>query len=414
MDYKQFPAGPGVYFFKTAEDIIIYVGKATSLRERVRSYFQKTDDWKVNSLIAEHASIDFIATLTETEASILEAQLIAKYQPKFNVLLKDGQPFLYILFTQGALPEMKLVRNKKAKGKYFGPFIQKRPVRGMFAFLKHTFKLDLCNVKMQNGCLRFHLGTCAGNCKPDFNLSDYQFRLTLAMAALSNNQEEFRSLIDEQIKRYTNSMEFEKARTIHAYQTDVEKIFYAINVRYSEKKYEHEVIRVTAPQELKKDLSSVGRELAQLLHLPQEIRTIDCFDISHFQSQSIVGSCVRFTDGKPDKNKFRRFKIRSLEEQNDYAALQEIVARRYKSLDDIPDFVLIDGGKGQLNAVKDLVPARFVSLAKREERLYQPGDPDGIKLDVHTGIGSLLIALRDYAHHFAISYHRMRQSKALK
>jgi len=142
------------------------------------------------------------------------------------------------------------------------------------------------------------------------------------------------------------------------------------------------------------------------------VNTIDCFDISHFQGHSIVGSCVRFTHGKPDKNKFRRFKIKYLTDQNDYAALQEIVLRRYADSAELPDLILIDGGKGQLSAVqKVLTGVYIVSLAKKEELLFSSYFPQGIALTVHEDVGKILIALRDYAHHFAISYHRLLRSK---
>ncbi len=127
-----------------------------------------------------------------------------------------------------------------------------------------------------------------------------------------------------------------------------------------------------------------------------------------------MGSCVRFTNGIPDKNKFRRFKIKTLTQQNDYAALQEIVMRRYKDASELPDLIVIDGGKGQLSAAQAILPqAHIVSLAKKEEHLFGTHCADGIQLDVKTESGRLLIALRDYAHHFAISYHRLRQRKEI-
>ncbi|HLJ31346.1 MAG TPA: hypothetical protein VKU36_02830, partial [Candidatus Babeliales bacterium] len=133
-----------------------------------------------------------------------------------------------------------------------------------------------------------------------------------------------------------------------------------------------------------------------------------------FQSSYLVGSCVRFTDGKPEKSCFRHFKIKTLIEQNDYAALQEIIQRRYRDKNDLPDLIVIDGGKGQLSAAYAVLPgAPIVSLAKREETIYGPQFPDGIRLDIQTDVGKLLIALRDYAHHFAISFHRLKRKKSL-
>ena len=186
------PKLTGVYLFKSATGDIIYIGKAKNLHSRVNSYFQKyATDWKVNQLLDEYDTIDYILTPTETESLLLEAQLVQQYKPKFNVLLKEGQPFLYILFTKEENPKVELVRNKKKKGTYFGPFLQKMPTRKAYKFLMQTFRLNCCNKKISNGCLDYHIGNCAGNCKPDFDTTDYRFRTNLAMDALKNNQDDF-------------------------------------------------------------------------------------------------------------------------------------------------------------------------------------------------------------------------------
>lgn len=417
VDFKKFPLLPGVYFFKNKDNAIIYVGKAASLRERIRSYFQKeVTDLKVTSIIGEYATIDCVVTHTETEALLLEASLIREHQPKYNVLLKDGQPFIYILFTAGAIPEVKIVRNRKLKGRYFGPFImQKMQVRKMHSYLLSTFRLRLCNMKLENGCLNYHLGNCAGNCRPDFDVAEYQFRVQLAIDALTDNQKEFKQRIKEKIDSYAAQFAFEKAKNMYQYLQDADSIFRVLKVRFTERKYADQVNRVIAPKPAQDDFGLLGAQLQEFLGVQKQIRTIDCFDISHFQSQSIVGSCVRFTDGLPDKKMFRHFNIKTLTQQNDYQALQEIVARRYRDSKDVPDLILIDGGKGQLSSVVHLVPgALFISLAKAEETIFQVDDKEGKKLDIHTGVGKLLIALRDYAHHFAVSFHRKRRSAALK
>ncbi|MFA6991270.1 MAG: hypothetical protein WC192_04450, partial [Candidatus Babeliales bacterium] len=158
--------------------------------------------------------------------------------------------------------------------------------------------------------------------------------------------------------------------------------------------------------------TTLPKALKNLLQLPIEPHTIDCFDISHKQGMYMVGSCVRFTDGKPDKKNFRHFYIKSIEQQNDYAALHEIVQRRYKNIKELPDLILIDGGKGQLNAVKNLFPkAEFASLAKKEETIFSKRIPEGKKLNLKSFVGQILTAIRDYAHHFAISFHRKVEHK---
>jgi len=407
------PNLPGVYLFKDAQGNILYIGKATSLKQRVSSYFQKqTTDWKIASLIKEHDSIDHILTSTEIEASLLEAELIKSNQPKYNVLLKGGQPFVYILFTNQAIPIIKLVRNKKLRGTYFGPFLHKQQARSVYHFLVQTFRLNLCNKKIEHGCLDYHIGTCPGNCMPQFNIEDYIFHLQLAQNVLNGKDKEFVTCVKEKIKIHNNNLEFEKAQRLNSYLDNLDTIFNTIKIRYSPEKFATDIFATITPTTHIADISlDASIELQKLLNYKIPITTIDCFDISHFQSKNIVGSCVRFTNGKPEKNKFRRFKVTSIIQQNDYAALQEIVTRRYAN-GDFPDLILIDGGKGQLSAVKSVLPhAPCVSLAKKQELLFCDSYPNGYALDIHTVSGKLLIALRDYAHHFAINYHRLKQRK---
>lgn len=413
---KPIPKLTGVYFFKDAQGAFIYIGKAKNLHLRVNSYFKKYNtDWKINQLINEYADVDYILTPTETESLLLEAELVQKHKPKFNVLLKEGQPFLYILFTTYETPTIELVRNKKKKGTYFGPFLQKSPARKTYRFLMQTFHLNLCKKKIELGCLDYHIGNCAGNCKSDFDVHDYIFRVSLAKEALKNNQEGFVQQIQDQMKKYCTEFAFEKAKRLNEYLQNVDAIFAVLNTHFSADKFATDIFVVSTQTPYASDSdTTINTELQQFLSFPTPVRTIDCFDISHFQSSYLVGSCVRFTDGKPEKHCFRHFKIKTLTEQNDYAALQEIISRRYKHKTDIPDLIVIDGGKGQLSAAQYILPhAPIVSLAKREETLYGPQFPQGIQLDLQTNVGRLLIALRDYAHHFAISYHKLKRKKSL-
>ena len=415
---KELPSLTGVYIFKNAQGEILYIGKAKDLHSRVSSYFQKcAKDWKIKQLIDEYDDIDYILTRTETESLLLEAQIIQQHNPPFNVLLKEGQPFLYILFcTKQDIVVVKLVRNKKEKGTYIGPFLQKAPARKTYNFIMRTFRLNLCNKKLEHGCLDYHIGNCAGSCKPDFDVADYTFRVQLAYDTLKNNQRDFIQKIKLQMALYAAEFAFEKAQQLNMYLQDIDFIFATMNAHFTEQKFATDIFVASTPTPYNNNQQAdINTELQTFLQYKTPIRTIDCFDISHFQSSHIVGSCVRFTNGKPDKNSFRRFKIKTLTEQNDYAALQEIVQRRYKSTEEYPDLIVIDGGKGQLSAVKQVLPdAHVVSLAKKEEILYGEQFSEGIHLDIKTPVGKLIIALRDYAHHFAISYHRLKKNKEWK
>ena len=439
---KSIPMLPGVYLFKNAMGEVVYIGKAKSLRPRIHSYFHANpQDWKIEEIQREYADLDFIITHSETEAMLLEANLIQQYQPKLNTIFKTGQPFLYIRFTTSKeLPTMQIVRNKTQKGAHFGPFLQKRQARNAYHFLMRTFKLNTCNKKIENGCLDYHIGNCPGTCKSDFDKRDYLFRIELAKEVLRKRDKAFIALIKEKITQCNAELAFEKSKHFAEYLDNVQSIFATIATKFAPEKFTADIVAATTPTlHVEQSYAQAAQDLSSVLETSAHIRTIDCFDISHFQSQSIVGSCVRFTDGKPDKNKFRRFKIQSLTQQNDYAALQEILARRYgitsarilrqassrrqgydwklvegsERFNDLPDLILIDGGKGQLNAALAVLPnAPIASLAKREETLFSAHLKEGVVLDVKTDMGKLLIALRDYAHHFAISYHRLRRSKA--
>jgi len=414
---KNIPQLPGVYFFKAENQTILYIGKAKNLQKRVNSYFQKqATDWKIAELIKEHATITYVVTKNEIEALLLEAQLISEHKPKYNVLLKSGQPFVYLLFTESlpnsdTLPQLVLVRNKKQKGRYFGPFLQKNDARSVYDYLIRTFQIFVCNKKIENGCLDYHLGKCSGSCRSDFDKEAYLTRLALAQDVLKGDHKNFLTRLQTLITHYNQRMEFEKAAHIHTYIANFEPIFSTIATKFHEHKYQKEVEDITHQQISLQESQTALLDLQSLLRLEEKPITIDCFDISHFQSTHIVGSCIRFTNGKKDPKNFRHFKIKSLTSQNDYAALQEIVARRYKNSADLPDVVLIDGGKGQRSAILPLLPhTPCISLAKREEELFTDYHPQGIKLNLQTPLGKLLISLRDYAHHFAITFHRKQRS----
>lgn len=413
---KNLPILPGIYVFKDAQEHVIYIGKAKNIRKRVSSYFQnQATDWKVKELIKAHRSIEHIVTNSEMEALLLEAQLIRKFKPKFNVLLKNGNPFIYIAITHEPLPQLVLLSKKKEKASYFGPFLQKHKARAAYDYIMRTFKLNRCSGKIEGGCLDYHMNRCAGNCVNDFDNQSYLERINLAKQLLEGHYDESRKTIENQIKAYNQKFEFEKSRNLNEYLMNLEVIFTTLKTKFTETKYMRDITAVTTPIKYKIDQPIRALEELQILIKSEKLPlSIDCFDISHFQSSYIVGSCIRFTNGIPDKNNFRRFRIKTLSEQNDFAAMQEIVSRRYRDPKDLPDVIIIDGGKGQLSAVNQLTCVQktpVLSLAKKEELLYTPNHPEGYPLDVRTPIGQLIIAIRDYAHHFAVSYHTNLRNK---
>jgi excinuclease ABC subunit C len=430
MDYKKFPSLPGVYIFKNAAGDVLYIGKARNLKNRIATYFVGShDDWKMSSLLEQYKMVEYIITKNEIEAMLLEVELIKTYQPHFNTLLKDGDPFLYLGITTGDeakytktglsryLPQLVIVRRKdevKFK-KLFGPFIHKKDVRFVYNYLMITFRLTVCNVKIEEGCLHYHLGQCAGTCKQDFSVKEYQERLMLAQAVLSQNYKVYEKTVQKQIAIHNKNMEFESAQYLTDYLQHAPVIFETIKTRFSASQYFSEIIEKTAPV-LKQEIPvDIAIQAQKFLHVDKPIMSIDCFDVSHFQSSYIVGFAARFVEGKSSSSGFRKFLIHGLQRQNDYAALQEIVVRRYAKEQDYPDLILIDGGKGQLHAVRDFIPTTIpvVALAKKEEKLYIPWLAEEKTLSLHDPVGRLLIALRDYAHHGAVSYHKLLRKKGI-
>lgn len=504
----QLPNSSGVYLFKDEEGVIVYIGKAKNLRSRVRNYVQKMESgFKESQIMRDSVCLEHIPTKTELEAMLLEAKLIQSHQPKHNVIFRQGQPFLWLMITAGNQPELVLVRNRKKKGTYFGPFIDKGSVRKVYDFLIKTFRLRLCHKKIAGGCLYYHLGLCAGACRAEFDQVAYVERLELAKQALRQGHKKFLQHLEQQIKQSNAALAFEQSRELHRYHQAFEQVFTSLQADFSlaldrarkdiwvvtpdehsiylfderdsvlkkkqvfhvpydqitsellqeymlgyyrqvpsaatilvnvviakedlenieaflyewhkdiggstvihpDKDHYAALVRMATIQaeQLQKKQVSLSKVFKDFLELSFEPRSIDCFDVSHKQGTNMVGSCIRFVDGQPAPDFFRRFTIKTVFQNDDYACLRELVHRRYDNTHDFPDLILIDGGKGQLNAVQDLWPkVEFISLAKREETVFSKRFMEGKKLDITTYQGQVLIALRDYAHHFAISFHR--------
>jgi excinuclease ABC subunit C len=402
--HNNFPKTSGVYFFKDAANLILYIGKAKNLKNRISSYFS-SNDYKVTELLKQAVDIEVITTNNEIEALFLEAQLIKQHQPIFNRLLKEGNPYIYIFFSQEKIPTISTVRIKKKQGDYFGPFLTKRDALHVVEYLKKSLQLNICNKKIDSGCLQYHINICSGSCKKDFDQDFYNFRLQIARQILDNKYAQAVEQLTKEIEESNKNLNFERSQHLAFYQQHLVSI---IETLQTLKKTKYTNIKQTT--EIDASNINLLSDLKKRLVLKKIPYTIDCFDISHMQSQSIVGSCVRFLNGKPDKKNFRHFSIKSLIQQNDYAALAEIVSRRYKKYENFPDLIIIDGGKGQLNATKNLAgPAEIISLAKREETIFFPNKEETIILNIHQATDRLILEIRDYAHHFAISYHRKKQ-----
>ena len=515
-DLSLIPNEPGSYQYKDSDGNIIYVGKAKDLKKRVSSYFNRTlHDKKTQALVKSIASIDFIVTGSEVEALILENNLIKRYQPRYNIDLKDSKSYAYIRMTDDEYPTVTIARKKGDSGEYFGPFVSAKERDYVLSVIKKTFKLRSCRKMPKRPCLRAHIETCSAPCTNRITKEDYLAQAKKASAVLKGNTKEIIRALEDEMKTFSANLEFEKAMLCrdqiaalkhladrqHIEQkkvTDEDVINYAerdgriylmlfsvwkgclaekqefvfdagedlsesieefIIQYYSENEPPSELIlpeavsdavgefltrrkekkvTVTVPQKGDKKIlldlvahnvatiffggESKVKELGKRLHLPEEPQVIECFDISHLSGTAMVGSMVQFRYGKPDKSNYRRFKIKTVDQIDDFASIAEVVKRRYLRLknegEEFPDLIIIDGGKGQLSYAKASldgigVKIPIISVAKREEEIFVPGFSYPLPLKRSEKASLFIQEIRDEAHRFAITYNRLLRSKEI-
>ncbi len=405
------PLSSGVYFMKDTEGRVIYVGKAVSIRKRVQSYFNRSDKIlsKTDLLVSNIQDVDYVLTSSEAEALILEASLIKEYQPKFNIDLRDDKSYPYIQITNDKYPRIAVVRpavkptaqiNKKdPKHTYYGPYVNAQLIREALGIIRKIFHFRTCEPLPKKACLDFHIGLCDAPCIGNINQEEYQKIINHVCLILEGKKDELYQNLRAEMEAHANANRFEEA-------AKVRDQIRAIGALYSGTK----------------DINyyKEAEQLQRLLNLPRRPERIEAFDISNIFGNQAVGSMVSFLNGKPDKNNYRRFRIREVEGIDDFKMIAEVVRRRYRRLKEehliFPDLILIDGGKGQLSAAVEQLNALevkipIISLAKQEEEIFVPYKRNSIRL-AHDSLGlQLLQRVRDEAHRFALSYHRKLRSK---
>ncbi|MBD3319343.1 excinuclease ABC subunit C [Candidatus Woesearchaeota archaeon] len=513
IDTSKIPLEPGCYVYKDARGQIIYIGKAKSLRKRVKSYFTRSSsDEKTQALVAETADVDFFVTSNEVEAFILENNLIKKHKPKYNINLKNSDRYAHILVTDEQFPRILTARNKKLKGRYYGPFVSGEHRRHIVKTLRQAFRIRTCKTLPKKECLRFHIGLCSAPCINKISEQHYAADIAKAEDFLKGNVKELEQKLRTEMQLHSSRKQFEIAQDkrdqLFALQSLTERQKFELQQRWSadlinylvhegtihvlifgiDKGILHEksefdfplqsewveefLVRYYADHEIpgeillptrvdeairsylekirgakvivrtpkrgaKKELLELVKTnihakvvekhdslslLAGVLRLQEVPEVIECFDISHSSGAEVVASMVQFRHGKPDNSNYRRFKIRS-DVNDDVAAIKEVVSRRYSYLSSnglaLPHLVVIDGGKGQLHgaleALQSLsVKLPVISLAKKDEEIFVPGLVRPIRLKKTDKALQLLMSLRDEAHRFAITYHRLRRGKRMK
>jgi len=538
---KSIPPNPGVYIMKDADDKVLYVGKAVSLSNRVKSYFQSSTKPHAltPNMIPYVCDIDYIITDNEIEALILENNLIKKYKPKYNIKLKDDKRYPYLKITSEDFPRIAMTRNIERDGsKYFGPYVHAKATRQTIKEITKAFPIRSCNLDLSDGklnhrpCLNYHIGRCLAPCAGLASKEECQEVAKNVCSFLRGNGEQVIKNLTEKMMNASANLDFERAAQIRDrinsiqqilekqkisstegedqdiigfYQKDDDVCVVLLMVRGGKmqdqehfflsgtegsspveiltafiEQYYHEAsfvpkmiilpnevemisslekwlsekrgsaVTLHVPQKGKKlDMVEMAQKnaksilerektltvykkddnpaligLRELLSLPRQPSRIDCFDISNLGGNLAVGSMVVFQDGMPNKSEYRRYRIKTVQGQDDFAMIKEVITRRIKSALDgetpLPDLMIVDGGKGQLSSALEALKSAnlddkqpIIGLAKKFEHIFIPGRSEPLILDDHSPILHLLQRIRDEAHRFAITYHKKLREKSL-
>lgn len=383
---------------KDADARVIYIGKAASLKKRVGSYFSKQyGSAKQMAMVEKIADIDYILTDSEADALILESALIKKNKPQYNVSLRDDKNYPLVKITNEDFPRLLVVRRKLDDGvAYFGPYTDAKLLRQAIKVLRRVFPYCTCRPFPKEPCLNYDIGLCPAPCIGKISKKEYAKNIEAIRLFLEGKNEELFARLSKEMSVLSRERNFEKALELR------DKISALSSMSGASSVYERE-----------------ARELCRVLGLKDHPKRIEAFDISSISQELVVGSMVSFLEGRPDKNNYRRFRIKG-ERFDDFSAMAEVVRRRYKRvlLGEItpPDLILIDGGRGQLSAAKielDNLRLRIpiVSLAKKEEEIYLPQKDQPLRLAMDSKALTLIRRIRDEAHRFAVAYHRLIRKK---
>lgn len=533
---KLLPESPGVYIMLDKDGVVIYVGKARILKNRVRQYFHASaKPEKVAAMVENIHDFYYIITQTEIDALALENNLIKKYKPKYNILLKDDKTYPYIkVYTKEDFPRVGITRKIKKDGKYFGPFMGGVRCGDILDVVSSVYNVRTCTTaigeKPKKPCLMHHLHRCGAPCAHLCTKEEYAERVKKAMAFLDGDLEEAEEILREKMERFAENEEFELAleyreklqmlsklklkritslnRSLNAdvIALKTNYIYSSVNIlvtrkgimqggsnfaledcslsetdaltafiiqyytshelpeeiitqsfcekelleKYFLEKFGKKVEIIQAKQGVKKRLLEMAennasdylsksvdkikhkndmtknacKRLQEILGLKKYPKRMECYDISNVSGVDKVGSMVVFIDGEADRNSYRRFKIKTVEGANDYASHQEMMRRRLAKLGTEeeerfpkPDLIVIDGGKGQLSAIKEVFDEfqirdiELISLAEREEEVFTLFSSESIRIDHRDYALKMLQRLRDEAHRFAITYFRNLHSK---
>lgn len=416
---------------RSKEGVILYVGKAKNLSDRVKQYFQASNlysrGWKLPSLLPLIAKIDYITTASERDALVLEEKLIKQYQPFFNSLGKDGKSYPYLKLTMGEdFPRLQLTRRRTpGKDLYYGPYPKSSIVKSLMRFLwkskyaplrpcKWNFSREkpLDDLKIRT-CIYYHTGQCPAPCAGKISYEDYRQIANRMALFLDGDYQQITQDVTALMKAHSDKMEYEQAAVYRNFLHGIEHMKERVLVgRFKDEKI------VTAMQNTDK-----LKRLAQVIGMHKLPAHIEAFDNSHLFGREAVGCMVCYINGEKNHEHYRRFKIRSplpARGGSDYTMMRESVYRRLRQLkkdpSQTPDLILLDGGKSQISAALEAYDKAgmyipFIALAETHEGIYLPGAQESIKLPIGDPALNLLMEIRDEVHRFAITYHRKLRDK---
>ena len=399
---KTLPATPGVYLFKDARGHVLYVGKALSLKDRVRSYFRTGAHLapRIATLVRQVVSIETRPAGSEAEALLSEAQFIKEYQPKYNVLFRDDKTYPLLKITHEPFPRLLATRRRTGDGaRYFGPYVDATLMHQAVDIMRKLFPLRTCRQFPKSPCLEYYLGQCLAPCVGKIDAKSYAGMVRELTLFLEGKREALLKELTRKMQEASRRRQYEAAARVR------------------------DQLQALASVVMARDrlvLSDPLQQLQTALGLSAPPRRIEAFDNSNLFGQEAVASMVVFVDGKPFKSHYRKFRIQRVAGIDDFAMMREVVQRRYggdlaRELP-LPDLILVDGGKGQLSSALEALRAAGVErpaigLAKRLEHIIKPDQPDPIVLLPTSPVLHLLQRVRDEAHRFAVTYHRSLKRK---
>jgi len=420
----ELPVVPGVYLYKDNQGKIIYIGKAKSLKKRVSSYFNRFLSTKTQNLVSRIADIEYIVTPSEAQAQLLEAALIKDHQPFYNISLKDDKSFPVIRITDEDFPLISICRKRNIKedkhAEYFGPYTNAQGLRDSLKVMRRIFGFRSCKTMPKEECLYCRLGLCPAPCIGKITSQEYKELVEQIKLFLGSRYEKLLYELTNKMRQASKEHNFEDAARIRD-QINALSVFTPTPILRKTKKNNQLVWGCTQGRINSTGLNEL-EDLKNLLKLKITPQRIEGFDISNISGQEACGSMVSFYKGLPDKDNYRRFKIKLTGKIDDYAMLREVVFRRYQRLKSenlaLPDLILIDGGKGHLLTAYEVIRELglvipMMSIAKEHEHIYVLGRDNPIKLKNDTSALNLIRRVRDEAHRFAVSYHHVLRRKKI-